>query len=109
MLVSEEPAELEKVEEQLERLGDIRILALVSDNGFSLGELLLKYEAVRALQSDAGFIEENVLLLQELELCGEDIAFEINARMEEDFLAENGHVTVVCVKENSKVQQFCRV
>lgn len=97
VLVSEEPTELEKVEEQLERLGDIRILALVSDNGFSLGELLLKYEAVRALQSDAGFIEENVLLLQELELCGEDIAFEINARMEEDFLAENGHVTVVCV------------
>lgn len=102
VLISETPVELERVEAQLEKLGDIRILALVSDNGFSLGELLLKYEAVRALKCDAGFIEENVLLLQELELCGEDIAFEINARMEEDFLAQNGHVTVLRVGKKPK-------
>lgn len=99
VLISETPVELKRVKEQLEKLGDIRILALVSDHGFSLGELLLKYEAVRALMCDDGFIEENVLLLQELELCGEDIAFEINARMEEDFLAENGQVTVLRVGE----------
>lgn len=99
VLISETPVKLKRVKEQLEKLGDIRILALVSDHGFSFGELLLKYEAVRALMCDDGFIEENVLLLQELELCGEDIAFEINARMEEDFLAENGHVTVLRVGE----------
>lgn len=97
VLVSETPVEKEQVRQQLERLGDIRIIALVSDRGFSLGELLLKYEAVRALKCDSKFIEENVLLLQELELCEEDIAFEINARMEADFLAENGNATVLRV------------
>ncbi len=97
-LIDDSPVDGEAVQRQLDRLGDIRVLALVSENAFSLGELLLKYEAVRALKHDSKFIEENILLLQELQLCEEDIAFEINARMEADFLPGNGNVTVFQVK-----------
>lgn len=94
-----------EVQRQLERLGDVRVLALVSDNEFSIEELLLKYEAVQALKCDPKFIEENILLLQELELCAEDIAFEVNARMEQDFLSENGSVTVL---QAGKEQRRCQ-
>lgn len=105
VLIDRNPVKKSIVQQQIDRLGDIRVLALVSDEGFTLEELLLKYEAVEALKCDPEFIEENILLLQELELCAEDIAFEVNARMEQDFLSENGRVTVLQV---GKEQKYCQ-
>lgn len=95
VLLAKELVNKGDIQKQLDHLGDTRVVVLVSDVGFSLEELLLKYEAVQALKCDPKFIEENILLLQELDLCAEDIAFEINARMEQDFLSENGKVTVL--------------
>lgn len=78
---------------------------LVSDQRFDKEELLLRYQAVMTLKGDKRFIEENEVLLQELELCAEDIRFEINIYLEEHYLPESGKVIVLQTQKKKKSVQ----
>ena len=79
-----------KVQKHLQKLADDRLIALVSDHRLSVRNLALKYEAVRSLKKDEKFIEDNVVLLQELNLYEDDITFEINTVLEQDFHRKAG-------------------
>jgi hypothetical protein len=95
VLITDKKIDENVVQEHLNQLSDPRLVVLVSEKPLHQRELILKYEAVMMLEQDAGFIEENKVLLQELILCENDIAFEINARLEENFLPENENVFVL--------------
>ena len=77
LMPEKEKPQTDEIQKQLDKLADKRILVLVSDQRFDKEELLLRYQAVMTLKGDKRFIEENEVLLQELELCAEDIRFEI--------------------------------
>lgn len=87
--------ERERLQKHLDELKDERLLLLVSEQEFTLEPLLMRYEAVARLKQDESFLDGNPILLQELSLYEEDIAFEINAKAEEDYLPENGNVWVL--------------
>ena len=82
VMPEKEKPQTDEIQKQLDKLADKRILVLVSDQRFDKEELLLRYQAVMTLKGDKRFIEENEVLLQELELCVEDIRFEINIYLE---------------------------
>lgn len=55
-------------------------------------------------------MNENEVLLQELELCAEDIRFEINIYLEEHYLPESGKVnSSQTAKEKRKVYNGRRI
>lgn len=83
------------VQQHLDELGDVRVLALLSDQPFTQRENLIRLSAIEALKKDEKFMEDNDVLLQELHLYEEDLIFEINAALEEAFLAENQKVTIL--------------
>lgn len=84
-----------KLQAHLDELGDARVLLLVTEKQFAVEELARNYQAVRALEQDERFIDGNKLLLQELALYEEDLAFEINARFEDAFLPESRNVWIL--------------
>lgn len=95
----------EEVQKHLEQLQDERIIVLVTEKQISLEALAAKYQAVLALKKDEKFIDGNKLLLLELDLYEEDIAFEINAKIEEAYLPENKNVWIFRMdKEPVKIQ-----
>lgn len=94
ILIHEKEADAAKVQEHLKELQDERLVILLSEKNFSMREKVLKYEAVHALRKDGKFIEDNAVLLQELKLYEEDLAFEINAALEQDYLPEHKQVQI---------------
>lgn len=98
-LLYSENAEKKKLQEHLDELGDERIMLLATDMTVALDGLAKKYRAVNALMKDEKFIDGNKLLVQELALYLEDIAFEINATMEEAYLPENQNVWILRANE----------
>lgn len=101
-LIQREPVDKEVLQQHLERLKDERILLLVSEKKFALDALLKRYEAVEKLMQEEALVDENKILLQELNLNKEDIAFEINSWMEENYLPENGNVLILQVKKEPR-------
>lgn len=97
--------DLKKIKVHLDILGDIRLVALVNVNPSNAEPLLLKYQAVHALKTDAAFIDGNEILLQELELYEEDLTFEINALLEQDYLPECGKVFIL---QAGGIERSCR-
>lgn len=83
---------------------DNRIVVVIPDAEFSQLPNLRRLAAIEALKNQPDFIEENVVLQQELELYTEDVAFEINAVLEEDFVPGNGMCQVVY--EGGTVERF---
>lgn len=104
VMPEKEKPQTDEIQKQLDKLADKRILVLVSDQRFDKEELLLRYQAVMTLKGDKRFIEENEVLLQELELCVEDIRFEINIYLEEHYLPESGKVIVL---QTQKKKEKC--
>lgn len=86
------------------RLFDNRIVVVVPDKIFSQVPNLRRLAAIESLQGQPQFIEENIVLQQELELYAEDIIFEINATLEEDFAPGNG--TCRAIYEKGTVCRF---
>lgn len=78
---------------------DNRIVVVIPDREFSQLPNLRRLAAIESLKNQPDFIEENVVLQQELELYAEDVAFEINAVLEEDFVPGNGRCQVLSEKE----------
>lgn len=105
VMPGKEKPRTDEIQQQLDKLADKRILVLVSGQSFEKEELLLRYQAVMVLKGDKRFIEENEILLQELELCAEDIRFEINIYLEEHYLPESGKVTILMAE---KEKQKCK-
>ena len=78
---------------------DDRIVVVLPDRTFSQLPNLRRLAAIESLAESPRFVEENVVLKQELELYAEDVIFEINAVLEEDFMPENGRCRIVHEKE----------
>ena len=95
ILLHEDDVDIVQAQQHLQELTDDRLIALVSKNNLSVCDLVLKYEAVNSLKKDEKFIEDNIVLLQELNLYEEDISFEINSALEQDFLPESKNVYVL--------------
>lgn len=95
ILIQRELPDKEALQKHLDQWKDERVLLFVAEQPFMLEELLRKYQAIKTLMQDQKFIDGNKLLLQELLLYGEDIAFEINAKMEEAYLPENQKVWIL--------------
>ena len=109
LLLSEDASDAKQLEEKkravqqhLEELGDIRVLALLSELPFTQRENLVRLSAIETLKKDEGFIEDNDVLLQELYLYEEDLIFEINAALEEAFLAENKNVWILRARQEAE-------
>ena len=83
---------------------DDRVLVVIPDRKFSQLSNLRRLAAVSSLKGKSQFMEENVVLQQELELYEEDIAFEINAVLEEDFAPGNGTNRVV--EQSGNISRF---
>ncbi len=94
VLIPDEETDGEALQEKLDVLSDDRLLVLAPQRAFRAEPLVRRYAAIEALLRDARFIGDNQVLRQELALCREDIAFEINAKMEEHYLPENGNVWI---------------
>lgn len=99
ILISRDTVEQERLQSHLDSLNDERVILLVSEKIFEAETLMERYEAVRGLKQDEKFIEGNQVLLQELALYEEDIAFEINAVVEKNYLPENKNVWILQVKK----------
>lgn len=95
VLIAQDFPEQEMLQKHLEELRDERVLLLLSKKRFCIGDLAEKYQAVEDLMQDGAFLDGNQLLLQELSLYQEDIAFEINAWMEDAYLPENQNVYIM--------------
>lgn len=106
-LVCLEDIQEEKIIEK-SRSFDNRIVVIIPDKIFSQMPNLRRLAAIESLREQPQFIEENIVLQQELELYAEDIIFEINATLEQDFAPGNGNCRAiyesgnVCRFENSK-------
>ncbi|MCI8484415.1 MAG: hypothetical protein HFH41_08760 [Lachnospiraceae bacterium] len=88
-LVSEEEIDLQAAAEKTKELKEDRMVVLVPGQPFQKGQSLRRLAAVRSLKEKAEFAKEQKVLLRELELYEEDLVFEINASLEQDFLPGN--------------------
>lgn len=95
VLIAQDFPDQRMLQRHLEALRDERVLLLLSKKRFVLEDLVKKYQAVEDLMQNETFLDGNQLLLQELSLYQEDIAFEINAGMEEAYLPENQNVWIM--------------
>lgn len=82
------------IQKTLQDLKDSRIVVLLCTKSSLKEEGLLKYAAIRALKNSEDFIEGNEVLLQELSLYEEDLVYEINSALGQDYLPENGKVRI---------------
>lgn len=81
----------DKVKDILQSINDVRVVIINPNKDFEGRPLLQRYEAIERLKSDDGFVNSNKAVLTELELCQQDIYFEVNAMLEQNYLVENGN------------------
>lgn len=77
-----------------ERLKDDRIVVLVTKVAFDKGGSIRKYIAAKSLMSDRSFIEDNIVLEQELVNYCDDISYEVNKFLKEAYNPESGACAV---------------
>lgn len=102
LLINKDKVDHQRIQRHLDELGDVRLLVMISTHAFFQEENLCKLESVRALKTNEKFIDGNEVLVQELNLYEEDLVFEINASLEEDFLPENHNVVIL---QKEKLEQ----
>jgi len=90
-----ENQQLSEIKQKSKELSDDRVVVLCPSMSFGQEENIKKLLAVRKLKEDSDFIESNKVLMQELELYEEDILFEINARIEQLYMPQNGNCTTI--------------
>lgn len=73
---------------------DSRILIILPRFPFRQEGFVRKILALESMLTDSALIEENRVIEQELKLYREDLLFELNAALEEDFLPQNGRCEV---------------
>lgn len=101
-LISDGQIQKEKIQQKLRSLSDERIIVLLPKKGFMQEEQLRRLAAVWSLRDQPEFLEDNKVLEQELLLYEEDMIFEINASIEQDFVPGNGRCLVFCGNGRSR-------
>lgn len=96
-VVSDKPVVYD--DELSERLNDERIVVLVSQLPFNQTDTIRKYIAADELAKDKAFIDENVVLEQELVNYCDDAVYEVNRYLENAFDTESGRCCVYHVGE----------
>ena len=105
-LVDEQGADekaIEKIQAKSKKWQDSRVIILFSKRRFSQQQNIRKVLALRQMLADKEFLEENRAVEQELKLYLEDIVFEINAFLEQNFLPGSGDCQVLWQGE---IRQF---
>lgn len=77
-----------------ERLNDERIVVLVPKTPFNQADNIRRYMAAGELAKNQSFIDENVVLAQELVNYCDDMAYEVNRYLENAFDTESGMCSV---------------
>ena len=106
-----------QIKEHLKELNDNRLVVIYPDKifGFSEQQNIRKLKAVEKLLKDKDFLEENIVLQQELEIYKEDLIFEINVELEKSYLPENNRckyfntlngVTELCFENQISFNRF---
>ena len=94
-LIREKEYGLEGISKHLKNLADRRVVVVYPEEFFLQRENIKKILAIRQLKQTEEFIEDNKALQQELSLYEEDLLFEVNAMLEQDFLPFYGKCTVL--------------
>lgn len=94
-LMKDQEYEPEQIRQHLEILNDRRIVVLYPDEIFNCEEEIKKILAIRQLKANTELLEQNQAIGQELDLCEEDLLFEVNVRLEQYFLPFYGKSTVL--------------
>lgn len=81
----EEAPDYELIMEKTKCLNDKRIIVICPDKKFDKLEQLKKYIAVKQMLKDKAFIEDNIVLEQELLMYEDDLSCEINERLFADY------------------------
>lgn len=92
--VVSEADELEDENVIISRLQDDRVVVLMPTVGFTQSDNIRKYIVAQKLLVDKEFIEDNVVLEQELRNYCDDIAYEVNAFIENAYNPQNGRCRV---------------
>lgn len=86
LLKTEEDIEsVDEICKKVMELADDRILVLVPEEAFVHKSTLQKILAIGALRSNEKFVKENKASIQELDLYEEDLRFELNVYLEQQF------------------------
>ena len=91
----EDTCDMESICKKTEQLQDNRIVVLVPDEAFSKTDIIKKILAIKELKKDEEFLQENKAVLQELNLYEEDLRFELNVYLEQQFMPFFGKCSVV--------------
>lgn len=89
-LIRTEPADSGEMLRETAEWKDERLAAVVPARPFGQLALLRRILAVKELLDSPEFLEDNKVLEQELCLYREDLLFELNAELEQDYLPQNG-------------------
>lgn len=108
-LVEEESIDEEAVREKSRQWMENRVLILLPNQGFTQKNNVRKVLALRNLLQNRELMEENPVAEQELKLYLEDVLFEINAALEQDFLPQNANCRIIWqgeCREFSREKEF---
>lgn len=105
-LIKREEISPKMICDRLEALGDPRILVVLPEEKFSQQENIEKLLAICDLKEDTVFLEENKALIQELSIYEEDLRFEINAALEQDFFPLREKCSFYHKKEEHEVEVY---
>lgn len=94
-ILSKNAEDLEKIQRKTAELSDLRIVVLYPKEEVLLKPLVKKILAVRSLKEDKEFIEDNKALEREIAMYEEDLLFECNVGLEQEFLPMYGNCVVL--------------
>ena len=86
---------LEEVKKQTRYLQDARVVVLYPQKAIALETMVKKILSVRSLKHDKEFLEDNKVLERELSMYEEDLLFECNAMLEQEFHPMYGNCYVL--------------
>lgn len=108
-ILTNKEGNLEEVKRKTAELSDSRVVVLYPQEEVLLESLVKKILAVRSLKEDKEFLEDNKALERELSMYEEDLLFECNADLEQEFLPMYGKCLVLheteCYGKNEFLQK----
>ena len=96
-VVSDGPEEQYRgqLQRQIRQWQDGRVVVLCPGRGFQGDGILKRLQAILSLQADAGFIEQNLVLAEELKLREEDCRYELQQYLQAQYAPEQTENTVL--------------
>ena len=87
-VVADTPVNLEQLQRQVNRWQDGRMVVLCPLAEFQGDQMLKRLQAILSLQADHGFIEQNLVLTEELKLLEADCRYELQQYLQEQYAPE---------------------